>query len=127
MEYNTIVEPSEEQRKLNDKAIRSLVFGILSVVISKIPGLVLGILALTQSRSASSYAAQNGLLTDGKVKAGRILGIVGICISVLAICWGAVKATGFVAALITSIRTGSLGLLGDYFQELGESLRRLIP
>lgn len=127
MEYNMIIEPSEEQRKLNGKSTRSLVFGILSVVISRIPGLVLGILALTQSQSACSYAAQNGLLTDGRVKAGRILGIVGICVSVLAICWGAVKATGFVTALITSIRTGSLGLLGDYFQELGESLRRLIP
>ena len=127
MEYKTIIEPSEEQLKLNGKAVRSLVFGILSVVFSRIPGLVLGILALTQSRSARSYAAQNGLVANGKVKAGRILGIVGICISVLAICWGAVKATGFIAALITSIRTGSLGLLGDYFQELGESVRRLMP
>lgn len=126
MEYNTFIEPNEEQNKLNGKAVRSLVFGILSVVISRIPGLVLGILALTQSRSARNYASEHGLMTDGKVKAGRILGIVGICVSVLAICWGAVKATGFITALITSIRTGSLGLLGDYFQELGESLRGLI-
>lgn len=127
MEYRTVIELSEEQVKLNGKAMRSLVFGILSVVFSRIPGLVLGILALTQSGSARRYAAQNGLATDGKVKAGRILGIVGIGISVLAICWGALKATGFIAALITSIKTGSLGLLGDYFQELGESVRRLMP
>lgn len=127
MDQNTIIEPSEEQKKLNGKAVRSLVFGILSVVISRLPGLVLGILALTQSRGAANYAQQNGLITDGKVKTARILGIVGICVSALAIMWGAIKATGFVTALITSIRTGSLGLLGDYFQEIGESLRRLIP
>lgn len=122
MEENQIIEPTQEQKTLSGKAIRSLVFGILSVAVSRTIGLVFGILALTQGNGAARFAERNGLPLDGRAKAGRILGIVGIVVSSLALVWGLVKFSGFLAALIASIRSGSLGLFGDYFQDLGQSI-----
>lgn len=125
MEQNYTMEPTAEQKTLNGKATRSLVFGILSVVILHTIGLIFGIVALTQGNSARRYALENGLPLDGKAKTGRILGIVGIVFSSLAMVWGLIKLCGFIAAMAASIESGSLGFFSDYFQDLGQSLKGL--
>ena len=122
MENRTIIDRIVEEKNLRGKAIRSLVFGILSIAISRVIGLVFGILAITQSRSATNYARMNGLKEDRRAKIGMILGIVGIIVSICGTIWLAFKFWAFFTALIASIRTGSLGVVGDYFQELGGML-----
>jgi len=70
--------------KTNQKAVWSMILGILGLVccglFAGIPALILGNIA--KNEIASSGGAQTG---DGMAKAGVILGIIAIAISVLSI------------------------------------------
>lgn len=105
------------------KAVFSLVFGILSVVLHHIIGLVLGILAVVFGNDYLRLAQNNGLTVDKRATVGRILGIIGIVFSACSVVWSLIKFGGFLTALFTSISSGSLGIFEEYFQGLGESLR----
>ena len=101
------------------KAVFSLVFGILSVVLHHIIGLVLGILAVVFGNDYLRLAQNNGLIVDKRATVGRILGIIGIVFSACSVVWSLIKFGGFLTALFTSISSGSLGIFEEYFQVLG--------
>lgn len=60
-------------------ATGSLIFGVLSVVLCIIPiaAIILGVLAVSRARMGM------GSSQAGKAKAGRVLGIIGICLGIL--------------------------------------------
>lgn len=73
-------QPIYVQTTDNTKAATgSLIFGVLSVVLCIIPiaAIILGVLAVSRARMGM------GASQPGKAKAGRILGIVGICLGII--------------------------------------------
>ena len=105
------------------KAVLSLVFGILSIALHHLIGLVLGILAVVFGNDYLRFAQNDGIETDRRATVGRILGIIGIVISAGSVIWSLIKFSGFLTALLSSISSGSLGIFEEYFKNLGESLR----
>ncbi len=70
------------------KAIAALVLGICSIVgcmLYAIPGLVCGVLALNYSAKVrdEEYGSPQNASSQGMAKAGRICGIIGLCLSSL--------------------------------------------
>lgn len=72
-------------------AVASMVLGICAIVIPYI-GLILGIVAIVlANKSNRAIAAQPGRYTGaGMAKAGKILGIVAICLYTLVIIFAAI-------------------------------------
>lgn len=79
-------EPPPQAQPLQNApgAVPSLVLGILGIVIPYV-GWILAIIALVQAKKArQALALRPGAYAgDGMAKAGRILGIIGICLGVL--------------------------------------------
>ena len=105
------------------RAVISLIFGILSIAIHHLIGLVLGIFAVVLANDYLRLAQNSGTPIDKRASVGRILGIIGIVISSASVIWTLFKISGFITALLSSISSGSLGLFEEYFKNLGESLR----
>ena len=73
-------QPIYVQTTDNTKAATgSLIFGVLSVILCIIPiaAIILGVLAVSRARMGM------GPSQAGKAKAGRVLGIIGICLGIL--------------------------------------------
>lgn len=73
-------QPIYVQTTDNTKAATgSLIFGVLSVILCIIPiaAIILGVLAVSRARMGI------GSSQAGKAKAGRVLGIIGICLGIL--------------------------------------------
>lgn len=73
-------QPIYVQTTDNTKAATgSLIFGVLSVILCIIPiaAIILGVLAVSRARMGM------GSSQAGKAKAGRVLGIIGICLGIL--------------------------------------------
>ena len=73
-------QPIYVQTTDNTKAATgSLIFGVLSVILCIIPiaAIILGVLAVSRARMGM------GSSQPGKAKAGRVLGIIGICLGIL--------------------------------------------
>lgn len=104
------------------KAIRALVFGIVSLAASGPVGVVFAILAIVQGGGALRLADENGLARDGRAKVGRILGIVGLIAGIAAAVWTVVRLIAIFTALGASIESGSLGFFEEWFRRFGESL-----
>ena len=80
----------------NGYATRALVFGILALALCEavIPGIIFGILSQKQ---AKAFTEANGGVLCGKAKVGRILGKVGLILSI--VCAVCAVITGAVAGL----------------------------
>ncbi len=113
--------------KAQNAAVCSLVFGILSLPLSRILGIGIpfGIVAIAQGTKALKIAEEEKLVPDTKAKVGRILGICGIIATVIALVRGAFKLVALIAGLVASIESGSVGGLFDFFHQLGHSLHLL--
>lgn len=75
-------------------ATGALVCGICAIVFAwcyAIPGIVLGVIAISLSKKANDlFAANPGMYSEpslGNAKAGKILGIIGLCLAVLFLIW----------------------------------------
>jgi len=91
-----------------------LVLGILSIVfcwVVGIPGLVMGIIALTMSGKASAIYKQNpgmySVSSYNNMKAGRICAIIGVVLSALYLVY-AIIAIATVGALFSSMPWGHM-------------------
>ena len=126
MEQYEIYEPAQAQKDAAGKAVRSLVFGILSVALSGVFAIVFGILARVQGNGAVRIAEQNGLPRDDRATAGRILGLIGLIIGILALVWGVIRLVMILTGLTASIASGSLGVFEEYFRDLGEQLNSVL-
>jgi len=81
----------------NGYATRALVFGILALALCEgvIPGIIFGILSQKQAKAFTD--ANNGVLC-GKAKVGRILGKVGLILSIVsAVCYVIIAVSGAAA------------------------------
>ena len=114
---------TEQKRILGAQSVRALVFGVLSIAASGSVGLVFAILALGQGKRALQAAQANDLPRDGRARAGRILGVVGLATSIATVILTMLRFLALSRALAASIESGSLGYLSDWFRSLGESLR----
>lgn len=114
---------NDNRSSYTKRAVISLIFGILSIAIHHLIGLVLGIFAVVLANDYLRLAQNSGTPIDKRASVGRILGIIGIVISSASVIWTLFKISGFITALLSSISSGSLGLFEEYFKNLGESLR----
>lgn len=114
---------NDNRSSYTKRAVISLIFGILSIAIHHLIGLVLGIFAVVLANDYLRLAQNSGTPIDKRASVGRILGIIGIVISSASVIWTLFKISGFITALLSSISSGSLGLFEEYFKHLGESLR----
>ncbi len=96
----------------------ALVLGILSIVFAfcySIPGMIMGIIAIVLANKANKIYQENPSVYDGygNVKAGKIMGIIGLSLSVLYL----------VVIIILLVTVGSLGalMLGEMFGGSGMS------
>lgn len=93
---NTPTYQAAPQPPAEDNSTKLLIFGILSVALSGIVGIVFAILA---KKEATKYEQSFGPAT-GKAKVGKILGTVGLILSIVTIviwfayicCFGCVMA-----------------------------------
>lgn len=99
------MEIFEQNKRDLPNATTILVLGILSLVFCwcyGIIGLVLGIIAVAMSDTPrKAYLAEPGLYTESSYKninAGRICGIIAICLSVLVMLFFILVICGIVAA-----------------------------
>lgn len=99
------MEIFEQNKRDLPNATTILVLGILSLVFCwcyGIIGLVLGIIAVAMSGTPrKAYLAEPGLYTESSYKninAGRICGIIAICLSVLVMFFFILVICGIVAA-----------------------------
>lgn len=77
---NTPTYQAAPQPPAEDNSTKLLIFGILSIALSGVIGLVFAILA---KKEATKYEQNFGPAT-GKAKVGKILGTVGLIVSIIA-------------------------------------------
>ena len=118
--YANTLSPLQQQ--MHKKAILALAFGIACAALQNPFGIAFGVLAIVFGSKSLSLAEQNRLTPDGRARVGRILGIVGIVVDTITTVRGIFRIVAMVTGLIGSIQSGSLGIVGDFFQELGQSL-----
>ncbi len=81
-----------------------LVFGILSLCLSTVPGFIFGILAMVKGKR---YYAEGGV-PDGKVKAGKIMGTVGWILSLVTLLISAACLIPYIIAIVAAANSGLL-------------------
>lgn len=122
MEEIIIEAESTEREAAHKKTILAFVFGCISLALSWGLNILFGVLAIVNANAAMRLTEQYGLPRDGRAKAGKILGIIGIILGSVRTVWALVKLAGFIAAFASSIQSGSLGSVSDWFIALGESM-----
>lgn len=98
---SVIVTPIDPTYPTSGRAIRCLIFGILSIVLALIPPIGL-ILAIVTMHLSKKYLMNGG--TDGKAEAGRIFGIAGLVFSIMMLAF----VVGFVCFMVGAL-TGTSG------------------
>lgn len=98
---NVVVTPIDPTYPTGGRAVRCLIFGILSIVFALIPpvGIVFAVVTI---RSSKKYLLNGG--TDGKAEAGRIFGIAGLVFSVLMLAF----VIGFVCFMVGALTANSV-------------------
>jgi hypothetical protein len=71
--------PKEENVRENSFGLMSVTLGIISIVLTNLPGLILGIVALVFAFKQEKISINNWS------KAGKILSIIGIILTIIAI------------------------------------------
>lgn len=72
----------------------ALVTGICAIVFSwcyALPGIVLGVIAISLAKKANDlFTANPGMYTEasmGNARAGKVIGIIGLCLGILFLIW----------------------------------------